>query len=106
MITNFESDPEVKQTVSYIRSGLGNKFSIVRITKVLKKVTTVITYQFQIEVKYSQSVILNYVIFITQDPLTGQLDVQNMDYSGLPKLNFQNMRQISNIRDTPLITEI
>jgi len=71
VITNYESDPEVKKTLTFLEKGFGKRYSILKILRVLKQVTTVITYQFQIEVKFSQSTVLRYLIFVAQNPSTG-----------------------------------
>lgn len=63
---NFTSDPLVKPTMTFLSKKI-NKFSTFTVTRVLRQIiVNEVHYQFFFDIKYSSTVTLRYVIYVTE----------------------------------------
>ena len=88
-----------------MQKALGKRFSTIKIIKVFRQVVSGTNFQFQIEVRYSTSVVVRYVIVVYQN-LNKVYEITSQEFVNVPEFNFGNLKRVPNLRDIPLLADI
>ena len=83
-----------------------SRLSTFPVTRVMRQIlVNEVNYQFFIDVKYSSTVVLRYLILVTESP-TGGFEIKKQDFTELAPFDASKLRIISNVNETPYWKEI
>ncbi len=101
----WTTDEGALQAATFLKNYLGTRVTFIRIVRVLRQVVNGMNYQFELEVTYSRTVTVKYVVVIFAS-LSKTYEITRSEFVDLPQFNTANLRSFSSVTEVAYFTDI